>query len=224
MAGLRWGELVALTPSRLDLLRGTVDVRDSLSEVAGRLETVPPKTGERRTVPLPRFLCDVLADHLARLPRSIRFHRSRGGPLRRENFYKRIWKQALCDAGLDEATRFHDLRQSAASIAIGMGANVKQVQQMLGHSSATVTLDTYSHIFPALSEQLRDGLDATYRQAQAERDVDRTGCGPKRGPTGRSSTYLPKQPKTDSDLGFYFAGREGLEPPTTGFGDRRSTN
>lgn len=45
-----------------------------------------------------------------------------------------------------------------------MGANVKQVQQMLGHASATVTLDTYSHVFPSLAEQLREGLDQVYRK------------------------------------------------------------
>jgi site-specific recombinase XerD len=46
-----------------------------------------------------------------------------------------------------------------------MGANVKQVQQMLGHASATVTLDTYSHVFPSLAEQLREGLEAVYEAA-----------------------------------------------------------
>jgi integrase len=68
-----------------------------------------------------------------------------GGPLRRNNFYTRHFKPALRGAGPDEMVRFHDRRHSAASIAIAMGANVKQVQQMLGHTSATVTLDTYSH-------------------------------------------------------------------------------
>jgi integrase len=82
-----------------------------------------------------------------------------GGPLRRNNFYTRHFKPALRGAGPDEMVRFHDRRHSAASIAIAMEANVKQVQQMLGHTSATVTLDTYSHVFPSLAEQLREGLD-----------------------------------------------------------------
>jgi site-specific recombinase XerD len=63
---------------------------------------------------------------------------------------------------LNEKTRFHDLRHSAASIAIATGANVKQVQQMLGHASPTVTLDPCSHVFQSLAEQLRDGLDNAY--------------------------------------------------------------
>ena len=116
---------------------------------------------------LPRFLCEALSEHLARYPGRYLFSAPEGGPLRRHNFYNRVWERALRDAGLDEGTRFHDLRHSAASMAIAMGANVKTVQQMLGHSSASVTLDVYSHAFPALSEQLRDGFDATYRDALA---------------------------------------------------------
>lgn len=188
--GLRWGELAALKVGRLDLLRGAVEVREALSEVSGHIETVATKTGEHRTVPLPGFLCEVLAAHIATYPGEYVFTSSEGGPLRK-SFGRRYFKPALRRAGLDEATRFHDLRHSAASIAIGMGANVKQVQQMLGHSSATVTLDTYSHIFPALSEQLKEGLDAAYRNAKADRDVDQMWT--KRGPevvemAGRKAT------------------------------------
>jgi hypothetical protein len=52
-----------------------------------------------------------------------------------------------------------------------MGAHVKQVQLMLGHSSAVVTLDTYSHVFPSLADQLREGLDDTYNRAKTRRRV-----------------------------------------------------
>jgi integrase len=88
------------------------------------------------------------------------------------NVYTRHFKPALRRAGLDEGTRFHDLRHSAASTAIALGANVKTVQQMLGHSSATVTLDVYSHQFPGLAEQLREGLDAAYRSLEDGRNAD----------------------------------------------------
>jgi len=165
--GLRWGELAALHREHLDLLRGSVDVRYSVSEVNGHIEEVGTKTGERRTVPLPKFLCDVLLEHLGQFssPDGHVFASPEGGPLRRQNFYSRYFKPALGRAGLDPKLRFHDLRHSAASIAINRGANVLQVQNMLGHSSATVTLDTYSHVFPSLAEQLREDLDAAYRES-----------------------------------------------------------
>ncbi|WP_229773812.1 tyrosine-type recombinase/integrase [Bifidobacterium sp. WCA-178-WT-4B] len=41
----------------------------------------------------------------------------------------------------------HDLRHTAASIAISSGANVKAVQRMLGHQNAAMTLDTYADLF-----------------------------------------------------------------------------
>lgn len=113
-----------------------------------------------------------MTDQLAKYPGpdGLVFFSTEGGPRRRNNFYTRQFKPALRRAGLDERVRFHDLRHSAASIAIAMGANVKQVQQMLGHTSATVTLDTYSHVFPSLAEQLREGLDAVYEAAEHRRE------------------------------------------------------
>jgi integrase len=101
------------------------------------------------------------------------FSSTEGDVLRRNNFYTRHFKPALREAGLDHKVRFHDLRHSAASIAIAMNANVKQVQQMLGHTSATVTLDTYSHVFPSLAEQLRDGLENAYQDAVSQDAVRR---------------------------------------------------
>lgn len=167
--GLRWGELAGLRAEHLDLLRGTVDVREALTEAgSGVVWVVPTKTGQRRTVPLPRFLCKMLTEQLASYPGpdGLVFSSTEGGPLRRNNLYSRHFKPALRRAGLDEKVRFHDLRHSAASIAIAMGANVKQVQQMLGHTSATVTLDTYSHVFPSLAERLREGLEQAYQEAR----------------------------------------------------------
>ena len=59
------------------------------------------------------------------------------------------------------------LRHSAAFIAINHGASARLVQPMLGHSTATLTLDTYSHIFESKEQQLRDDLDAAYREIGA---------------------------------------------------------
>ena len=174
--GLRWGELAALKVEHVDLLRKVVQVKQSLTEATGgRVEIVPTKTREHRTVPLPKFLCKVLAEHIAQYPSSEGwlFSPRDGGPMRHSNFQNRHFKPGLKVAGLNLSTRIHDLRHSAASIAIASGANVKQVQQMLGHASATVTLDTYSHVFPSLAEQLRDGLDAAYSAATQDRPQSR---------------------------------------------------
>jgi integrase len=64
-AGLRWGELVALTACRIDLARRRIEVVEAITEVHGRVVVGTTKTHQRRSVPIPRFLADELADHLA---------------------------------------------------------------------------------------------------------------------------------------------------------------
>jgi integrase len=61
----------------------------------------------------------------------------------------------------------HELRHTAASLAIASGANVKVVQTMLGHKSATLTLDRYGHLFGDDLDALADRLDSAARAAVA---------------------------------------------------------
>ena len=70
----------------------------------------------------------------------------RGKPLRNLNFRRDVFDRAAADAGLSGLTP-HELRHTAASLAVSAGANVKAVQRMLGHASAAMTLDVYSGLF-----------------------------------------------------------------------------
>ena len=63
----------------------------------------------------------------------------------------------------------HQLRHTAASLAIASGADVKVVQQMLGHISATMTLDTYGHLFEDRLDEVGSAMDAARAAAQARR-------------------------------------------------------
>jgi integrase len=77
----------------------------------------------------------------------------------------RSWfKSALADAGLGPMT-LHDLRHTAASLAISAGANVKAVQRMLGHASAAMTLDVYSDLFDDDLNAVSDRLDEAYARS-----------------------------------------------------------
>lgn len=167
--GLRWGELAALRRARIDTLRGSLEVTETLNDVGGHLHFGPPKTkAARRRVSIPPFLCSMLADHLLKRPggpESLVFVGRDGAPLRRTTFRTRHWKPAVVQAGLPSALRFHDLRHSCASLLIAQGAHPKEIQARLGHSSITTTLDRYGHLFPSLDERLREGLDETYRRA-----------------------------------------------------------
>jgi site-specific recombinase XerC len=60
----------------------------------------------------------------------------------------------------------HALRRTAASLAIASGANVKVVQQMLGHKSATMTLDRYGHLYPDQFDEIADRPDTAARGAR----------------------------------------------------------
>jgi integrase len=145
--GLRWGEMSALRVGSLDLMRRRMRIKSAFVEVKGKLVEGTPKTHQVRIVPLARFLIDELAaDVDGKGPDELVFSTPAGAPLRNTNFRRRHWDKAVKAAGLDGLTP-HDLRHTAASLAVAAGANVKAVQRMLGHASATMTLDVYAGLF-----------------------------------------------------------------------------
>lgn len=185
--GLRYGEMAALRVENFDMLRRRVNVRQSVTEVKGRLVWSSPKNHERRSVPFPKFLVDDLAAVMASKNRNeLVFTAPEGGVLRIATFRTRRFNKAVeslrpvSDEGevlsdFPKAT-IHDLRHTAASLAISAGANVKAVQTMLGHQSAALTLDTYADLFPDDLERVAEALDAA-REAAADalRTAAKTG-------------------------------------------------
>ncbi|MFG3697831.1 tyrosine recombinase XerC [Micromonospora sp. NPDC047620] len=166
--GLRWGESSALRVSRLDLLRRRVTVAVAFVEVSGELVEGTPKNHQRRSVPIPRFLVDELAAHVAGKRRNeMVFTAPNGGPLRNTNFRTRVFGPAAASVGLAGLTP-HDLRLTAASLAVAAGANVKAVQRMLGHASASMRLDGYAGMFGDDLDTVATRLD----EAVAARDKD----------------------------------------------------
>lgn len=161
--GLRWGEAAALRVRRVDLLRRRIEVAESVVDINGRLVFGSPKSHQARSVPVPRFLVDDLAEHLAgKAPDGLVFGSARGAVLRVQNFRRRSFDRAASSLGLDGLVP-HELRHTAASLAIGSGASVKGVQSMLGHASATLTLDRYGHLLGDELDAVADRLDAAYR-------------------------------------------------------------
>ena len=166
--GLRWGEVIALTAGRVDLRRRRIEVVDAITEVHGRVVVGTTKTHQRRSVPIPRFLADALANHIAgRKPDDLLFTAPEGGVLRNTNFRPRFFDPAAEKAGLPGLTP-HELRHTAASLAIAAGANVKAVQQMLGHASAAMTLDIYAGLFADDLDTVADQLDRAFVKSNAD--------------------------------------------------------
>ncbi len=167
--GMRAGEICALRVGRVDLAAGRITVAESVTEVPGLgLHFSEPKTYERRSVTLPAFLGEELAKHLVMRPDdpgALVFTSPEGSTLNHKNFYRRHFKPAVAAAGLPAEMRFHDLRHTCAALCIALGAHPKAIQERLGHSSITVTLDRYGHLFPKLDETLTSRLDELHRGA-----------------------------------------------------------
>lgn len=161
--GLRWSEAIGLRVSDVNMLRRRVHVNRAAVEVDGVIEVGAPKSWEKRTVPFPAFLSAALERQCRDKPKGdLVFGDSAGNYLRRAKTSEGAgswFAKATEDAGLDRLTP-HDLRHTAASLAISSGANVKAVQRMLGHKSAAMTLDTYADLFDDDLDDVATRLDA----------------------------------------------------------------
>jgi integrase len=167
-AGLRWGEMAALRVQDFDMLRRRVNVSRSVTE-SGGLVWSTPKTHERRSVPFPASLADGLAALMVGKDRdALVFTDQRGGVLRNSNWRARVFAPAVakCQNADDSFPTItpHDLRHTAASLAISAGANVKAVQRMLGHAKASMTLDVYADLFDTDLDAVAVELDAAIRE------------------------------------------------------------
>jgi integrase len=168
--GLRAGELAGLQRRDVDLLRNLVHVRRAVKDVNGHLSYGPTKTHAHRTVSLPAFLATMLRVHLEKRPNPTDpaapvFTMKSGGLLRMGLVHSRYFRRAAEEAlPADKRTiRWHDLRHTAVALAISAGAHPKHVQERMGHSSITVTLDRYGHLMPGAEASLAAALDAAFK-------------------------------------------------------------
>lgn len=157
--GLRPGEAYAVSAGQLDLHleapRLTVD----------RSITGPTKTGQTRVIPLPAVIADALRDHIAKY-RITDNDTPIFGTIDPGNWRRRVFQPASRRAGII-GLRVADLRHTAAAHAIGNGAPVYAVQQLLGHSKASTTLDVYGHLWDESGVDLAARLDASIRRSFA---------------------------------------------------------
>ncbi|WP_405750049.1 site-specific integrase [Streptomyces sp. NBC_00012] len=207
-SGLRHGEMLGLEVEHIDFLRRTVRVQQQL---VGPDRGVPyigaPKTHESyRTVPVAAMAIDAVAAHLAAFPvkgvsiedrtdprkpltrtAMLVFPNERGEPVRRSR-WSRAWQTIVERANkvLEEpvpaGTTAHDLRHFYASVLIKHRESVKTVQKRLGHSKPSITLDTYTHLWP-------DGEDTTAAAIEAALGDVPPACPPvaRIGHSGRSA-------------------------------------
>jgi integrase len=179
--GLRQGEILGLSWADVDLAESTLTVRHALQRVAGRLELVEPKsTTSHRVVPLPAIVTEGLRVHRSRQlterllagsrwqddPRGLVFTTTIGTPMDGIAVTRRF-QALLAGSGL-RRQRFHDLRHACASLLLAQGVAPRVVMETLGHSQISLTLNTYSHVIPALGRAAAEQMDVVLTARPAD--------------------------------------------------------
>lgn len=172
--GLRVNEAMALRVSdvNFDTLRISVTKTVTIDR-QGRETEGKPKGGKSRTVPLPSFLVGDLKDLvICRDSDEYFFTAARGGMIHLHNWRTRVWYPAKEAAGYGDVSglRIHSLRHTYASIAIAAGCDVKTLQSIMGHASATETLNTYAALWPDRLDEVTKNIEDNYAvwRAQSE--------------------------------------------------------
>jgi integrase len=169
--GMRLGELLGLHWRDVDLDAGQLQVRTSLQRYGGQWLFAEPKTARsRRRITLPAVTVAALRAHRARQLAEIQqagsawvsydlvFCGALGQPLHGTNLGWMRFHPLLKRAGLPRM-RLHDLRHSTATILLAGNVHPKVVQELLGHSAITLTLDIYSHVLSNMQEQVAAHMD-----------------------------------------------------------------
>ncbi len=172
--GLRLGEATGLRWEDVDLTNGTLTVRRALQRRrnAGLVFVEPKTAGSRRTVHLVAGTVRALREHRRRQvedrlaagadwqDHDLVFTQAFGRPLAPETVTDAL-QRALQHAGLPRV-RVHDLRHTAATLLLVKGVHPKVVQEMLGHSTISITLDLYSHVLPTMHREAVQRLEALF--------------------------------------------------------------
>jgi integrase len=174
--GLRRGEILGLRWSDVDLTAGIVTVVQSLEQTDEGLRFKSPKTHRsRRSISLPAITIEALRSHRATQAKE----RLALGPARNEHglvcprpdgapwapdVFSTTFAAFVRRSGM-KPFRFHDLRHSHATHLLRVGVHPKVVSERLGHSSVSITLDTYSHVLPGMQQDAVRLIDSALATA-----------------------------------------------------------
>jgi integrase len=169
--GMRQGELLGLHWEDVDLQAGALRVRMTLAQTNdGPVLAAPKSAKSRRRIKLTGASVEALKRHRAAQhterrkigglweDRGLVFPNRIGGFLSPYLLTDGPLKRPLERAGLP-TIRFHDLRHTCATILLSRGVHAKLVQELLGHATISITLDTYSHVLPGMDDRLADAMD-----------------------------------------------------------------
>jgi integrase len=187
LCGLRFGEGAALVAGSVDLKAARIWVKASATQVAGHgIVKTDTKTREDRKVPIPTMVVELLRTELPSDPDALVFPGKNGSFLSlgeyRWAFDRAVRtvqatttaqrQREIAENGELSTPKFptitpHSLRHTTASLAVQAGANIKVLQTLMGHKTATLTLDRYGHLYPDDLGAIGDALDRGARSAAA---------------------------------------------------------
>lgn len=155
--GLRKGELVALLWDDLDTEQRIISVSKQAAVRDGKITITRPKTETSiRKISVPQEAVDLLVQEHEKHPDNpYMFPSPKTGEMYHPDSVVNIHKKILKDAGL-EHIRFHDLRHTFATHTLTSGVDAKTLSSILGHTNASFTLDTYTHVTTDMQKQASD--------------------------------------------------------------------
>lgn len=169
--GLRQGELLGLRWQDVDSERGTLTVAQTIQVIDGAIQTGRGKSDKaRRTIPIPGPAATLLRHWKARqaeerlragvawADHGLVFTSTVGTPLFPRNVSRRFHQ--LLDAAEIDRRGMHTTRHTTATLLLAANEHPKVVQELLGHSQISLTLDTYSHVMPGMRQAAADKLEA----------------------------------------------------------------
>jgi len=181
---MRRSELLALRWQDIDFIYSQIYVNRSMHQLrdGSRVFTAPKTDKSRRTIALPPSAFLTLESyHEARqaecrtldieLKDSDLVFSILGKPLR-PNTVSRAWGMLAAKAGV-KVIRLHDARYTHASLMLKQGIHPKVVQERLGHSTISITLDTYSHVAPGLQEAAAKRFDEALQLRHNEKAIEK---------------------------------------------------
>lgn len=174
--GMRRGELLSLRWQDIDIEKGVLRVRRTVNFISGHgfIEGEPKTAKSTRDILLPSFVLTMLKQYRVEqakmrvqadstyIDRDLVFANEDGGFIRFTTL-RYHFNRLLDEAGLPHI-RFHDLRHSAASLLLSMGVPIKVVQELLGHNTVDMTLNTYSHVYPAMRREAMEKMENLFGQ------------------------------------------------------------
>jgi integrase len=179
--GMRRGEVLAVKWEDIDLTTGRLSVRRSYTRgLVGHIFQEPKTAAGIRTIVLPQQTVEALKKHRLvleqdkqKMEKAGTEYNDHGLVVQTRNgfpvspyFLKARWLDLLRKSGLPKI-RLHNLRYTHASLLLLAGVHPKAVSERLGHSSITITLDRYSHLFPTLQQEAAEKLDELLNSAAA---------------------------------------------------------